>query len=110
MEISKIRLTVESIAVSKEFLLLEITKIFAFEDNRLTDKLLGYKCKCILPHNGYEQVFVKVTDEPKIPQELLSSGEPIKVTFDCFEGRIYRNYKSGIYAISCSAKSVVLLK
>ena len=110
MDITKIHLSLDSIAGGKEVLLLDFKEQFTYQNNQLTDKISGYKCRILLPSNGYEQIFVKVADMPKIPEELLSNGEPINITFEDFEGHIYRDYKNSSYALTCRAKSIVLLK
>ena len=110
MDISKIQLNLESVAGGKEVLLLDIKEQYAYENNQLTNKLDGYKCKCVLPKNGYEQLVVKIDTNPHISPDLITSGEPIKVSFENFEGKIYRDYQKNTYALSCKAKSLVVLK
>lgn len=109
MDITKIRLNLEAVAGGKEVLLLEIREQYAYENNKLSDKI-EYKCRFVLPENFYEQLVVKVLTKPLISQELLQRGEPVRVTLEGFEARIYRNYQNSTYGLSCKAKSLIVLK
>ncbi len=59
---------------------------------------------------SYNKFVVKVAEKPSFTQEQIDNAtSPLYVTFKEFEGRIYKNFKTGTYEISCKAQSVHLV-
>lgn len=105
-----ISLQYEPVAKSKTGILNNIEALFAYEDNKRTDRQIGYRYTLVLPCNNYEKITVKVEeDKPAItPDELAAATAPVIVEPKGFTARFYRT-RNGEYALTAKADRIEVI-
>lgn len=96
---------------SSKVLLTSFSPIFEYdkENRKWTDKQTGFSFEVVLPGGNYEKIKVRVPGNkiPGIRPEDLK--EAIPCTFEGFEARFYKDFKSGEYRLTASANSIILV-
>ena len=112
IQINKIIFSLIHVAKSNEILVTEVKPYKDYIDGNPSDKIAGYKYTVVCPANKYESFTVKIAQEvPTITAEQLeAAGGAIKATFKGFEGKFYRDSRSGEYLFTSKALEVEVLK
>lgn len=110
MNTSKLRIPLDALFCGANYMLIEVSPYYAYQDGIKTNDLLGYKYE-VVEDGDFERFNVKVpSKEPIITaQELGKSSSRLYVTFEEAYGRLYRT-PTGAVEISFTAKAVQLLK
>lgn len=82
-----------------------------FVDGKPTDQLDGMRYTCVLPANKYEQITIKLDNPVPVitPEELEAKGGTVKAKAKGFEGRFYKDNKSGDYRFTAKATSLEVI-
>lgn len=80
-------------------------KEYNAETGTYTNKVAGYSIEVALPDQSYEKIAVRLPLTCKV--DKLKSGD--KISFKGFNGRFYKNFKTGEYAFSASAEDIEVL-
>lgn len=112
MKISNIIFTLPQIAKSTEVLITEVKPYKDYVDGKPSENIAGFKYTAVCPSNKFESFTVKVAQAvPTVTTEMLEvAGGSIKVTFKGFEGKFYRDSRSGEYLFTAKATEVEVLK
>lgn len=112
LRITSIILTLLQVAKSTEVLVTEVKSYKNYIDGKPSDEIAGYKYEVVCPANKYESFSVKIPQAaPTITTEMLeAAGGSIKATFKGFEGKFYRDSRSGEYLFTAKATEVEVLK
>jgi len=109
MNIEHLKVTLETIAGAEEVLALSATPRFLWdkEQKKKLDKRDGSDVTVVATENSYEKFKVHVL----LPcEKLFESGAPIPCTFEGFEAKLYRNFQTNEYSITCTADKLIPLK
>lgn len=79
------------------------TKTMVYKDGKPTDEVDSYKYQIIAPGCGYEKMVVR-TKKPSIE---VSEENPVKVTFQNLEYKLWVDYSTREIRFSLTADSVV---
>ena len=104
--------TLLQVAKSNEILVVGVKPYKNYIDGKASDEIAGYKYDVVCPANKYESFSVKIPQAtPTITTEMLeAAGGSIKATFKGFEGKFYRDSRSGEYLFTAKATEVEVLK
>jgi hypothetical protein len=113
MKINQIRLNMDSITLAgNKVRLIGIRPTHEYKDNAMTDNIIGTTYNCVAEENNFEKFRVKVDNiNPIISAEQLEESKtPIYISFQDFEGKLYKSWKTNTWAITCKAKSASIVK
>ena len=112
MNLNNIKYPLQLVAKSNEVLVTDVKPYRDYIDGKPSDKIAGYKYTVVCPANKYESFAVKIEQEtPTITAEQIeAAGGAIKVTFKGFEGKFYKDSRSGEYLFTSKALEVEVLK
>ncbi len=100
------------VAKSNEVLVTDVKPYKDYVDGKPSENIAGFKYTAVCPANKFESITVKVAQAvPTITTEMLeAAGGSIKATFKGFEGKFYRDSRSGEYLFTAKATEVEVLK
>ena len=100
------------VAKSNEVLVTDVKPYKDYVDGKPSENIAGVKYTALCPANKFESITVKVAQAvPTITTEMLeAAGGSIKATFKGFEGKFYRDSRSGEYLFTAKATEVEVLK
>ena len=107
MEITKLKIPIEALSNRGELVLLNVVEVNKYEKGKKTEEVEGYKIEVVAPANGYEKFSVRVPDKPTYTEKDFGSA---KIVFDDFKAKVYRNFQTGAYGLTCTASSMRVLK
>ncbi len=112
IRINSILITLLQVAKSNEVLLTGLNPFREYIDGKPSETIAGYKYTVVCPANKFESFSVKIFQAtPTITNEQIeAAGGSIKVTFKGFEGKFYRDSRSGEYLFTAKATEVEVLK
>lgn len=112
IKVTNFTYTLTQVAKSNEVLLTGVMPFRNYIEGKPSDNIAGYKYTVVCPANKYESFTVKIPQEaPTITAEQLeAAGGAIKATFKGFEGKFYRDSRSGEYLFTSKALEVEVLK
>lgn len=104
-------LTLMQVALDSKVILVSVADDMEYIDNKATGKRLGTKYTVVCPKNRYFSFTIKVVeDTPIITQDVIdSTDEPIWVTTEGFEGKLYRLRGDADYSLTARAEKVTLM-
>lgn len=91
---------IDNRSIGSKYLLVEVKPKYAYEDNRRTDKVVGYAYTIVLPDKQFERLTVKI-DGPKL---MDTPDGYVDVGFDGLELYIY--WYQGQYAVGARAAGI----
>lgn len=105
-------LSLHQVALSNEVLITGLSPFREYIDGKPSENIAGYKYNVVCPANKYESINVKIRQAtPTITNEQIeAAGGSIKATFKGFEGKFYRDSRSGEYLFTAKATEVEVLK
>lgn len=112
MKITDITISsIESIAGSQPLILTAVKEDYKYLNGKRTNEQIGYIYTVVCTGRNYDRLSVKVPSSKAIisSKELESSTEAICVAFTGFEGKIYRNFQTNDYFLSCKAQEVTII-
>lgn len=112
IKINNFTFTLIQVAKSNEVLITEVKPYRDYIDDKPSDKVAGYKYTVVCSANKFESFAVKIAQEnPTITAEQIeAAGGTIKATFKGFEGKFYRDSRSGEYMFTSKANELEVLK
>lgn len=112
MKPNSLRLPLSVVANGNDVLNTEVNPYRDYIDGKPSEHIAGYKYTVVCPLNKYESFTVKVMQAtPTITNEMIeAAGGSIKVTFKGFEGKFYKDSRSGEYLFTAKATEVEVLK
>ena len=110
IRIQDLTLDLQTIANSDRVRLLSISPLFEFENNKRTEKQIGYTLT-VLEEKNFNKFTVKIETLKEIitNEEISSSKNPIYVTFKNFVGRFYFSQRSGQFELTCKSDAVEII-
>ncbi|MEG1160117.1 MAG: hypothetical protein RSD70_06995 [Acidaminococcaceae bacterium] len=104
-------LTLLQVALDTKAILVSVADDNEYIDNKATGKKLGTKYTVVCPKNKYFSFTIKVAENTPIitQEEIDNTDEPIWVTAEGFEGKLYRLRGDTDYSLTARAEKVVLL-
>jgi len=78
-----------------------------YEDNKITDRIVGHAYECVAIKAKYEKITVTIPDLPPIFTNDDLTVE-IFIRFEEFSARFYKD-RNGLYMLSCKAKEAFIV-
>ena len=112
LKITDFRFSLLMVAKTEEILVTEVTPFKDYIDGKPSENIVGYKYTVVCPANKYEAFTVKIRQQqPTITNEQIeAAGGSIKATLKGFEGKFYRDSRSGEYLFTAKATEVEVLE
>ncbi|MCR5432369.1 MAG: hypothetical protein K6E95_07410 [Lachnospiraceae bacterium] len=111
IDITKIALNIEQIFGGNSAVISRITPAKKYIDGKPTEEIEAYKVEAIaIANRTYDRVCVKVSQRPELSQDQIDAAvDPIQISFEGFEARIYKNFRTNTYELTCKAKSLQVI-
>ncbi len=100
LNISDLEVDVRSLG--EEMLLTDVKPVYEYQDQKRTDKLIGYAYTVALAAHKYADLTVKISGEKQI--EL--AGDSMPVHFDGLKVHAYKSYRDGEVYFSATADKI----
>ena len=112
IKISSLKFSLLMVAKSNEILITDVNPYKEYTDGKPSENIAGDKYTVVCPVNKYESFSVKVRQaQPTITNEQIeAAGGSIEATFIGFEGKFYRDSRSGEYLFTAKAEEVEVIK
>lgn len=110
MDISKLNIPLSVVIGKAELLLLGVSPVYQYTDNKRTDVVVGYRYEVVETDN-YDKLSVKINSAaPAVTTEQLEKAENrYRVAFEECYAKPYR-LQSGGYDLSFTASKILFLK